>query len=358
MVCVPHPFLARYVFILWLRWLLSSIMVHGVSGDFLSSRGFAVSIDAGGSGRALDCVVSHAHSDHAVVPKNSASRYWMTPETRQLIAAKLGKKNVVQTTRFGQKHLLGDATLSLHSAGHILGSAQVLLENSQRLLVSGDFKLEGSILFPGADTMLCDSLVLESTFGLPHFVFPPREQIYHEMGSWAKKEVRENHAVVLSGYATGKAQELTKICNEFVGEIPLVHEKVFEVNRVYEQCGVKLGAFEKMDHNLKDFNVFILPPSLVSSHLLQALSFSLQKPVRAAIATGWNFSAPYYDRLFSLSDHADFNQLMQYVRQTEPKIVYTNHGFSEELAGFIQRRLKIPARSLENEGQKAIAEFC
>jgi Cft2 family RNA processing exonuclease len=89
---------------------------------------------------------------------------------------------------------------------------------------------------------------------------------------------------------------------------------------------------------------------------LQALSFSIKKKVASAIATGWPYRS-HYDKVFPLSDHADYNQLLEYVKEAKPKTVLTSHGFAKEFAHAVQRKLKIPARELDAKGQSILSEF-
>jgi len=160
---------------------------------------------------------------------------------------------------------------------------------------------------------------------------------------------------VLAGYAIGKAQELTAFVNEYLDIAPIVHEKIYENNKVYEKHNVKLGTYYKLDHNLNDSDILIMPPSLCNAPLLQAISFSVHKRVASAKATGWNYRS-CFDSVFQLSDHADFNQLIEYIGLAEPKLVLTVHGFAREFANYVRRRFKIPARALQNEPQQSFLE--
>jgi Cft2 family RNA processing exonuclease len=55
---------------------------------------------------------------------------------------------------------------------------------------------------------------------------------------------------------------------------------------------------------------------------------------RTAVLTGWAIDRGrrYFngvDQAIPLSDHADFSELLEYVRKARPKKVYTVHGFAE-----------------------------
>jgi len=55
---------------------------------------------------------------------------------------------------------------------------------------------------------------------------------------------------------------------------------------------------------------------------------------RLAILTGWAMdpgAKHHYgvDQVIPLSDHADFSELIQYVKKAQPEKIYTVHGFTE-----------------------------
>ncbi|MEK6820817.1 MAG: MBL fold metallo-hydrolase [archaeon] len=299
-------------------------------------------------------IVSHAHSDHVSIGAANLFPYSMSAPTQALIASKIPEKAVTRAVDFKTHFDSPNGKISLVNSGHILGSGQVVCEGESKVCVTTDFKLQDSIVQKGAEIVPCDVLVIESTFGLKQFSFPGREAVYAEMGQWIKETIASNRLPVLAGYATGKAQELTKIVNEYSSVTPFVHEGIFEKNSVYEKWGSSLGEFVKIEHNLKEAELLILPPTLCSPHVLHAISVSAGKPVSSAKCTGWSWKEAHA-RTFALSDHADYSQLLQYVREASPKQVFTHHGFDRELAQAITRELGIPARPLADAKQLALA---
>ncbi|MEM4327032.1 MAG: MBL fold metallo-hydrolase RNA specificity domain-containing protein [Candidatus Diapherotrites archaeon] len=297
-------------------------------------------------------LITHAHTDHAKATKSNT--YYMTKETAALIKAK--EKGIeTKETKIGEKFEIGEFYCTLHNSGHILGSTQLQIENSTNIVFTSDFKLEDSIILKGAEIIPTETLIIETTFGSPEYVFPKREQVYEQIMLWANKAIANNNFVILGGYSTGKAQELTKFCNEFLGETPIVHEKIYEQNKVYENQGINLGEYIKLDNNLKQGNILIYPPHLINDHMIFALKHQLQKKVEVAITTGWIYTTKY--KTFPLSDHADFNSLLKYVKESEPKIVLTTHGFEEEFAHAIRKKLGINAKPLSKAEQKTLQEF-
>ncbi len=300
-----------------------------------------------------NCIITHAHSDHAKVSKLKDKTYFLTPETNALIKSRNSKEFNAVEVPFKKKFSLDENDFSFFSAGHILGSSQVQV-NAGEFVFSSDFKLNDSVLFKGAEILEAETLVIESTFGLPQFVFPSREKVYEKIEKWGKQELKENKLLVLGGYSIGKAQELTKISNKFLDEVPLVHELIFKPNKIYEKAGVNLGKFELLNHNFKDFNVLIVPPHLLNPDLIKALEISSGRKTEAAFFSGWNAS---FNKAFPLSDHADFNQLIEYVEKSGAKNVLTHHGFAKEFAFSIRRKLGVNARPLNEKSQSSLMDF-
>lgn len=324
-------------------WQKNRLSVQGIDKS--------VFVDAFGL-RDSSVLVSHAHSDHCRLSESNS--YFMSGQTAVLAGAE--KKSNILVRSFNEKFFVNGLEVSMHFSGHIVGSAQFRFCNGLEMVVTSDFKLQESLLVKSAEILPCDVLLIESTFGLESFVFPLREHVYVDMAKWVKEKIALGCFVVLAGYALGKAQELTKFVNEYLGFAPLVHKSVFEKNQLAVKAGARLGGFILLEKNFGDSSVLILPSSMVDKSLVLALSLQLGKRVECAVATGWkNFKGL---KTFPLSDHADFNQLLEYVRQSGPKKVFTYHGFGKEFACTIVKRLGIPAMPLNLAGQKTLNEFC
>src|SRR3989338_1028275 len=316
-----------------------------------------IAIDSSASARLS--LISHAHSDHGKI--GNADRHMMTPATKALLQEKINKQNKkakIHTPGFNEKFEFENAKISLHDSGHILGSAQFLIENAESTTAfTNDFKLQGSIIQKGAEVLKADTLVIESTFGMPEYAFPERSEVYAQMASWIRQNLRDKKFIVLFGYALGKAQELTKFANEFCGISHIVHEKIYENNKIYEKFGIKLGDYSMLDHNLSNSSMLIMPTHMFSNDLLQIIAEYSKRQVASAIASGWILRNYPHSKVFPLSDHADFPQLMHYIRQSEPKTVLTNHDFEREFENYIRRKLRINARALTEQKQSYLQEF-
>jgi len=105
--------------------------------------------------------VTHAHSDHAFIPRRSATSYFMSPETADL----LGVTSLDHVYPITGKMDLAGFDIRFEHAGHILGSRQVVFSNGLDIVVTGDIKVEDDLICKGAKPIHADILVIESTFG-------------------------------------------------------------------------------------------------------------------------------------------------------------------------------------------------
>ena len=139
------------------------------------------------------CVVSHAHSDH--LPQGGGhARAFATPATAALAGYHTGMgSGEASVTPLDYRTALrleddagncgGPTTLRLLPAGHVVGSAMVhVTRPCGTMLYTGDFKLRESLTVDAAaDPEPADVLVMESTFGLPLFRFPPWREVADEL---------------------------------------------------------------------------------------------------------------------------------------------------------------------------------
>lgn len=314
------------------------------------------------------CYVSHGHSDHA----REHALIVATPRTAKICRARFSRREqrAVQTSllqtveaprppvRFEEHEFNapwedGSHRLTLFSAGHVLGSSQILIEGEHGSFVyTGDFKLAESFTAEAPEVKRCDVVLMECTYGRPHYAFPPREEVAGEMAAFAKDALQAGAVPVFFAYSLGKAQEAIAILGN--AGIPLtVHGAIHTISRIYEECGVQLPAYRKYDaHAFDAQSALVWPPSG------RALPKALQgRPVRTAMLTGWTLdrSAPFrygVDRGFALSDHADYPSLLRYIELAQPKKVLLNHGWRDFV--YRLRRLGIDAEYLEEHAQLAL----
>lgn len=279
-------------------------------------------------------VVTHAHSDH--VRRHDC--FIATPGTARLIAHRYRPRGRFEELPFGERRDYGTFALTLLPAGHMRGSAQALVEHGgERLLYSGDLKLAPSRTAEPVEAPEADVLVVEATFGRPHYRFPPAELVMEEIARFCRETLEEGRTPVLYTYAMGKGQELLARLHGAGFDIAL-HESTHGIARVYEQLGVEFPVYRQMNGSLPEGTVVICPPAQRRGPTPPG-----PRRTRTAYISGWavDRSARYrmgVDAAFALSDHADYDELLEYVRRVNPRRVYTIYGFAADFAADLRAR--------------------
>ncbi len=279
-------------------------------------------------------VVSHAHSDHVA----RHNRPILTPGTRILLGDYLSRSEPVEL-QYDEPYATPDCTITLHPAGHCLGSAQTLVTDhttGERLLYTGDLRTQPSPINEPAEIVPCDTLVIESTYGRPDYVFPPQEESIATALRVINQWLDQGAVPVVLGWRLGKAQEALHHLLA-AGFAVACEEGVHEIAGRYESAGVRfVGQHRVFDGDFKDGEVLLFPPGRKSRELIGQY-LPPRRSVRYLELTGWaagkgvkpwgrgrpgDSSLPY-------SDHADFNDLTAYVQAVQPKRVYTVFGFPD-----------------------------
>ncbi len=269
--------------------------------------------------------ISHGHSDHL---KNH-KKILATPPTLKFQALR-GKSTETIALNFGQELFLEDFRIQLFPAGHILGSAMIRVEKDGiSLLYSGDLKLTIGQTAEPIEVPQADVLIMESTYGHPDYIFQlSREQIIGEIIGFIEECFAYEETPVILAYSLGKAQEAMRIIGDR-GYRVQVHASAWRMAEVYQQFGICFQNCRLWQHQpLQPREVLILPPHLSGSHLM----FNLMR-YRTVLLSGWTKGLPTNrwraDHVIPLSDHADFNDLIEFARRVNPKKIYTTHGFHE-----------------------------
>jgi Cft2 family RNA processing exonuclease len=291
--------------------------------------------------------VSHAHSDHV----GAHTEVILTGATAALMRARIGGRRVERTAAYGEALEVGGAVARLLPAGHITGSAQIHLETDEgSLLYTGDFKLRESRSAEACRWVQADTLVMETTFGLPKYALPPTRQVEAEVVHFCRESLAEGSVPVLLAYSLGKAQEVVWMLLEH-GLVPMLHPATFKMT---ELCRHLVPEFPAgyLEWNAEDTagRVLLLPPGRAARALL-----SKTGPVRTAVLTGWALDPGARfrygcDAAFAWSDHADYPDLLRYVELVRPRRVLTLHGFAAAFATDLRAR-GIEAWALSEENQ-------
>lgn len=323
--------------------------------------GDSVACDAFDGSRPLR-IVTHAHADHLGGLRKSlkcCDKVLMTSATRDLAETlndSLKLRNApIETVEYDKPIQYGDEKITLLKADHILGASQVLVEDAGgiRIAYSGDFRLENT------PVVECDVLVVEATYGTPSCRRSFDVDVRDLLVSMIEKRLRGGTVYVFGFH--GKLQEVMQILRKADVEVPFVMpERVYEVSKVCEQHGMNLGcrslSTDKEGHELLDGNL----PCVAFYHMNSRQHVGLRNS--RICVSGWEFHSPCRqigdrEHLVALSDHSDFDGLIEYVKQSKAKQVITDNYRSQGnvLAGEIIKRLGVSAVAMpRGKGQTTL----
>ena len=304
--------------------------------------------------------ISHAHSDHSAGAKTSR-RIIASEETIDLMHSRNYADSLVTRSKLMKNPPF---KYELLDAGHVLGSKQLYIENSSSFIYTGDFKTRDSLTNKGAVVRQADLLMMETTYGLPFYKFPPMEHVYNEMAHWVNQTLITGSSLIIGGYSLGKAQEIIKLLNDYCQITPVVSSEIYRICQVYRKYGVNLQVINETSEEAKEILgtqfVAVVPHHFANFNYARRLCEFYACDVRVAVCTGWAIDGNYSaDRSFCLSDHCDFDDLINYVEGVAPKRVITMHGFEKEFAAELKKRgyNAEPISNLKLRPQKVLVEY-
>jgi putative mRNA 3-end processing factor len=269
-------------------------------------------------------VITHAHSDHAT---RGSQQYYCTQSGTGLLRGRLGQSISVSSFEYGATFRLGEVEVSFHPAGHILGSAQIRIEYSGEVWVaSGDYKREFDPTCEPFESVRCDVFITEATFGTPSYQWPQNHNVAQEILDWWTENSALGLNSVLFAYSLGKTQRVLGLLEPFRVPPIYCHSAARVLNDCYRDQGIRLAPTVclgqvALDSSLRG-ELFIVPRSFMKSPQARLLGHDY----RTAFASGWMAKrAEGYDRGFIMSDHADWNDLLRTVSESQAKRVYVQH---------------------------------
>lgn len=279
-----------------------------------------------------ESVVSHAHGDHAIggsqnVYCTAATETFMKHRYRKFAAVDFYAKKYHETFK------IKDVSITFYSAGHILGSAQVLMEfKGIKYLYTGDYKIEPDVTCEPFEFVKADVLITESTFANPETKHPsPVDEI---------KKLNETKVnIMLGSYALGKSQRIIQLLNEHCPtKNVMVHHSIMPFVKIYEDYKMPVGNYKMYDRkvmkNSQEHQVYIVPPMVFHSYH-KAIN------VVRAFASGWKNLQQQNGISLYISDHADWDAILETIEKVEPKQVWTLHGDGTKLKDYFEGKLEV-----------------
>ena len=284
-------------------------------------------------------VVTHGHSDHA---RAGHGAVLATPETIEAMATRYGQDftRARQSAPYGETNRIGDVDVTLHPAGHVIGSAQVEVRwKGLTMVCTGDYKRRADPTAALFEVVPCNIFISEATFALPVFRHPDSKVEVAKL--LASLRAFPDRAHLVGAYAFGKAQRVIRELRDAgYNETIYIHGAMKALCDMYERLGVDLGPLEPATLEKKQRSesqkfagrIIICPPSATSTPWAQRFP----DPV-IAFASGWmnirqRAKAGGIELPLVLSDHADWDELTNTIREVNPDELWVTHGRDDALA--------------------------
>lgn len=321
-------------------------------------------------------------------------------------------KKVVKNTislKYGEvTDITPDVRLTLHNAGHILGSAMChfnIGDGFHNFLYSGDYKVVDTRILNGASHVFprVETFMTESTYGNPERTSPDRAISESEFQKYAEKIIKRKGKLLIPVLGVGRAQEIMILIEELfrkkkIKDIPVyVDGMVYDITAIHTaypefladslrdqiyagkspfeaEFFKQVGSYKEREKLIQEGPCIIIATSgmLVGGPSVQYLSKLNDDPKNGIAFVVYQFKNSPGDKLqkgerrivldnqqldvkmevasFSLSGHAVFGELMDYMTKLKPRPrkVLTVHGeksMTINLAREIHKKFRIETLS-------------
>ena len=135
--------------------------------------------------------VSHAHSDH-IAPHEEII---VSERTARLMQSRLPGYRVEHILPFGERRTVHGIDLyAIASRAYLWFGPMLPFAGNETLLYTGDFKLRPGKSAEQAEWRKADTLIMETTFGLPRYRFPPAEQVIDQIIAFCRETIDDGGA--------------------------------------------------------------------------------------------------------------------------------------------------------------------
>ncbi|MBZ9628786.1 ligase-associated DNA damage response exonuclease [Psychroflexus sp. CAK1W] len=292
-------------------------------------------------------IISHGHADHS---RWGNKKYITHHHNIPIMKHRLGEIDV-EGKAYGESFTINNVKFSLHPAGHVIGSSQIRVEHKGEVWVfTGDYKDEVDGVCAPFEPVKCDTFITECTFGLPAFKWKPQAEVMQDINQWWQDNKAEGRTSVLFGYSLGKAQRLLKHLNPDIGKI-YTHgaiENMTEVLRAMVDFPETTRVTRETTKKELNGNLVLAPPSAHGGTWIRKMV-----PYVTASASGWmTFRGARrrraIDKGFVMSDHCDWDGLLNSIKATGCEKVICTHGYTDIFSKYL-RELGYDARTQDTQ---------
>ena len=242
--------------------------------------------------------------------------------------------------------------ITLFPTKHILGSSQVLVEteNDQRIVYTSDFDM------PGTKPIECNTLIIDATHGSKEYIHNhDKEKILNDFVDVVNTELRHENPVVIKAHR-GQLQELMAILSDTLElSVPFITGKkekaLARIHRKYQYkirenkdlLEIDLPESQNLISSNNPYVRFISSPIKVEDQRICYIRVSSDIAFKSSTSPPWYKNKLKNTYSFNLSNHADFNGIINYIKETNANLVITDRSrsyYGNELANEIKSTLK------------------
>ena len=187
-------------------------------------------------------------------------------------------------------------------------------------------------------------MITECTFGVTRVYLSKITEIQKQVNELISEFYGKGIPVILMGYQLGKAQTITQL---FWTLGPLYfHDSINEMNSLHQKLGVSLndgiGHSEAEKNGLLEKKPWVMIAPMMSSKNNFVQDMKSKYGAVTIGFSGWAQSSKFSfgrraDYSIPMSDHCDFDELVNMVKQSGAEQVYTIHGFVDEFAEYLRK---------------------
>lgn len=280
-------------------------------------------------------IISHGHADHS---RWGNKKYITHHDNVPIMKHRLGEIDV-DGKAYGETFTINNVKFSFHPAGHVIGSSQIRVEHKGEVWVfTGDYKDEPDGVCVPYEPIKCHTFITECTFGLPAFKWKPQAEVMQDINQWWAENKSDGRTSVLFGYSLGKAQRLLKHLDTEIGSI-YTHGAIENMTDVLRE----IVDFPKTNRITRETtkkelngNLVLAPPSAHGGTWIRKMV-----PYFTASASGWmTFRGARrrraIDKGFVMSDHCDWNGLLNSIEATGCEKVICTHGYTDIFSKYLR----------------------
>ena len=242
--------------------------------------------------------------------------------------------------QYNRPFSLGRLTIELLPSGGSLGAASLYITHGDQTFFYGCYLQPSRVLsLRQMQLRKADTLVLKTGQIVCDSSYRRRQEQKNFFRS-IEKAAAEESAPLIYCPATPTAQELTSWLSQAGFEVA-VHPSIFKINKIYEQSGVLLGKYTKLQKSPPSKYVVLLPEN-ISQKSLASFGLLRRKTIHVN-CRGLQGVLSEKSESFCISREASFLELVEVIEKVQPSKLFVMGPYAKTLVD----RISIPG--LEKE---------